>query len=168
MSLSTGLIANEAMQILQPLPQEPPSGRRLKLTAPSGRLIGGESVSGIAVKRIGECKHQQPRILCTIWWCNRLSNRPGMIHFLGTRFSGTKRVVGSSWITRLALWWCAALRGCTDDLGFEYAARSAGCSCGRHVPHSPEPECRGVGTRSQRGRHAVGVAFRCTMPDPRR
>ena len=30
------------------------------------------------------------RISCTNWSCNRLSNRPGMIHFLATRFSGTK------------------------------------------------------------------------------
>ena len=89
--------------------RRPRSGRRLKLVAPSGRLSSSESVSGIAVKRKGECKHQQPRISCTNCWCNRLSNRPGMIHFLATRFSGTKRVAGSTWITRRAWWWCAAL-----------------------------------------------------------
>jgi hypothetical protein len=79
-------------------------GRRLKLSAPSGRLGYSKFASGIAAKRKGECKHQQPWISCTIWSCNRLSNRPGMIHSLATRFGGTKRVAGSIWITRLALW----------------------------------------------------------------
>ena len=52
-SPSTGLIANEAVEILEPLPLEARSGRRLKLTAHSGRLIGSESVSGIGVKPLG-------------------------------------------------------------------------------------------------------------------
>ncbi len=85
------------------------ASQRLKLVTPSGRLGRGESVSRIEVERRGECQHQRARISCTNWSCNRLSNRPGMIHFLATRFSGTKRVAGSTWITRPGWWWCAAL-----------------------------------------------------------